>query len=117
TLVVRKSYGGAYIAMNSRALGATAVYAWPSAEVAVMGAEAAVNLLHRRALAAAPDDERDALRARLVAEHVTLAGGVGRARDIGVVDEIIDPADTRRRLAEALAAAPAVRGRHGNIPL
>ncbi|WP_373287429.1 acyl-CoA carboxylase subunit beta [Streptosporangium pseudovulgare] len=117
TLVVRKSYGGAYIAMNSRALGATAVYAWPSAEVAVMGAEAAVNLLHRRALAAVPDDERDALRARLVAEHVALAGGVGRAREIGVVDEIIDPADTRRRLAEALAAAPAVRGRHGNIPL
>ncbi|MDT7610881.1 MAG: acetyl-CoA/propionyl-CoA carboxylase carboxyl transferase subunit, partial [Pseudonocardiales bacterium] len=53
TLVTRKSFGGAYIAMNSRSLGATAVFAWPDAEVAVMGAKAAVGILHRRALAAA----------------------------------------------------------------
>lgn len=117
TLVIRKSYGGAYIAMNSRALGATAVYAWPTAEVAVMGAPAAVNLLHRRALAAAPEAEREELRARLVAEHMELAGGVGKALEIGVVDEIIDPARTRLLLTRALAAAPARRGLHGNIPL
>ena len=54
TLVTRKAYGGAYIAMNSRALGATAVFAWPNAEIAVMGAKAAVGILHRRKLAAAP---------------------------------------------------------------
>src|SRR6059036_4135328 len=59
TLVTRKTYGGAYIAMNSRALGATAVFAWPTAEVAVMGASAAVNILHRRKLAAAPAGERE----------------------------------------------------------
>ena len=63
TLVTRKAYGGAYIAMNSKALGATAVFAWPDAEIAVMGAKAAVGILHRRKLAAAPDDERDALHA------------------------------------------------------
>ncbi|MFC7331340.1 acyl-CoA carboxylase subunit beta [Marinactinospora rubrisoli] len=117
TLVTRKSYGGAYIAMNSRSLGATAVLAWPGAEVAVMGAEAAVGVLHRKTLAAAPEDERPALRARLVAEHTAAAGGVDRARAIGVVDAVIDPARTRTRIAQALAAAPARRGAHGNIPL
>ncbi|WP_354670927.1 carboxyl transferase domain-containing protein [Actinomadura sp. DC4] len=118
TLITRKSYGGAYIAMNSRALGATRVFAWPEAEIAVMGAEAAVGILHRRSLAAAADDaDRAALLARLVEEHERGSGGVIRALDIGVVDEVIVPADSRRRLAEAFAAAAAVRGSHGNIPL
>ncbi|NLV78341.1 MAG: acyl-CoA carboxylase subunit beta [Rhodococcus sp.] len=117
TLVTRKIYGGAYIAMNSRALGATAVFAWPESEVAVMGAKAAVGILHKKALAAAPDEERDALHDRLAAEHEAIAGGVGRAVSIGVVDEMIDPATTRSTLAAALAAAPAARGAHKNIPL
>ncbi|MEU6263505.1 acyl-CoA carboxylase subunit beta [Saccharopolyspora shandongensis] len=118
TLVTRKAYGGAYIAMNSRALGASAVFAWPEAEVAVMGTEAAVGILHRKRLSAVDDEEmRLALRAELVDEHERLAGGVGRALDIGVVDEVIDPADTRRRVAAALAEAAAGRGHHGNIPL
>ncbi|WP_433269958.1 acyl-CoA carboxylase subunit beta [Actinosynnema sp. CS-041913] len=117
TLVTRKSYGGAYIAMNSRSLGATAVFAWPIAEVAVMGAKAAVGILHRKKLAAVPDDEREALHAKLVEEHERIAGGVDRAIAIGVVDEVIEPTKTRRKLAEALAAAPAGRGAHGNIPL
>jgi acetyl-CoA/propionyl-CoA carboxylase carboxyl transferase subunit len=117
TLVTRKAYGGAYIAMNSRSLGATAVFGWPTAEVAVMGASAAVNILHRRKLAAAPAGEREALHAKLTAEHETLAGGVDRALELGVVDEVIPTPDTRRRLAEALATAPPGRGAHGNIPL
>ncbi|MCI2421458.1 acyl-CoA carboxylase subunit beta [Saccharopolyspora sp. K220] len=117
TLVTRKSYGGAYIAMNARSLGATTVFAWPEAEVAVMGAKAAVGILHRKALAAAPEEEREALQAKLTEEHERVAGGVGRAMSIGVVDEVIDPSTTRRRIAEALAAAPAGRGSHGNIPL
>ena len=117
TLVTRKAYGGAYIAMNSRALGATAVFAWPTAETAVMGAAAAVNVLHRKKLAAAPSEEREALRARLVAAQEEEAGGVQRALEIGVVDEVIDPAHTRRRLATALASVPELRGEHGNIPL
>jgi acetyl-CoA/propionyl-CoA carboxylase carboxyl transferase subunit len=82
-----------------------------------MGASAAVNILHRKKLAAVPNDERQALHARLTAEHEKIAGGVNRALEIGVVDEIIQPDTTRRRLAEALAAAPAGRGAHGNIPL
>lgn len=117
TLVTRKAYGGAYIAMNSRALGATAVYAWPTAEVAVMGASAAVGILHRKKLAAAPPGERAALHSQLAAEHEKVAGGMNRALEIGVVDGVIDPAQTRRVLAEALRAAPAGRGAHGNIPL
>ena len=117
TLVTRKSYGGAYIAMNSRSLGATTVFAWPEAEVAVMGAKAAVGILHRKALAAAPEEERLALQDKLAEEHERVAGGVGRAMSLGVVDEVIEPSQTRRRIAEALAAAPAGRGAHGNIPL
>ncbi|MDO5712707.1 MAG: carboxyl transferase domain-containing protein, partial [Micrococcales bacterium] len=117
TLVTRKIYGGAYIAMNSRALGATAVYAWPESEVAVMGAKAAVGILHKRALAAAPDHDREALHDRLALEHEEIAGGVGKAVEMGVVDEVIDPARTRSILAAALAAAPQRRGRHNNIPL
>jgi acetyl-CoA/propionyl-CoA carboxylase carboxyl transferase subunit len=117
TLVTRKAYGGAYIAMNSRSLGATAVFAWPTAEIAVMGAAAAVNILHRKKLAAVPPEQREALREQLVAAQVQTAGGVNRALEIGVVDDVIEPNDTRRRLAEALTAAPAARGAHGNIPL
>ncbi|MGN9808929.1 acyl-CoA carboxylase subunit beta [Micromonospora sp. BQ11] len=117
TLVTRKAYGGAYIAMNSRSLGATAVFAWPNAEVAVMGASAAVNILHRKKLAAAPAEERETLRAHLIEEQIRVAGGVNRALEIGVVDDVIKPAETRRRIAQALAAAPAARGAHGNIPL
>ncbi|WP_375493695.1 acyl-CoA carboxylase subunit beta [uncultured Jatrophihabitans sp.] len=117
TLVTRKTYGGAYIAMNSRALGATKVFAWPGAEVAVMGASAAVGILHRKKLAAAPPGEREALHAQLAEEHERIAGGVARAMEIGVVDELLEPPQTRRALAEALAEAPPGRGAHGNIPL
>ncbi|GAC57098.1 putative propionyl-CoA carboxylase beta chain [Gordonia hirsuta DSM 44140 = NBRC 16056] len=117
TLVTRKIYGGAYIAMNARALGATAVFAWPGSEVAVMGAKAAVGILHKKTLAAAPEHEREELHDRLAAEHEEIAGGVGRAQSIGVVDEIIDPARTRSRIAAALAAARPGRGTHRNIPL
>jgi acetyl-CoA/propionyl-CoA carboxylase carboxyl transferase subunit len=117
TLVTRKSYGGAYIAMNSRSLGATAVFAWPGAEVAVMGAKAAVGILHRKKLAAAPPGEREALHARLAEEHERIAGGVNRALQIGVVDEVVEPRRTRAALVAALADAPPGRGAHGNIPL
>ncbi|WP_424189079.1 acyl-CoA carboxylase subunit beta [Actinokineospora sp. G85] len=117
TLITRKSYGGAYIAMNSRSLGATRVFAWPEAEVAVMGAEAAVGVLHRKKLAAATDSEREPLRERLIEEQRRTAGGVDRALALGVVDEVIAPEQTRRKIAEALASAPPGRGHHGNIPL
>jgi acetyl-CoA/propionyl-CoA carboxylase carboxyl transferase subunit len=117
TLVTRKAFGGAYIAMNARALGANTVYAWPGAQVAVMGASAAVGILHRKKLAAAPPGERETLHAELAAEHERIAGGVTRAIDIGVVDGVIEPARTRAALAETLASMPGGRGAHGNIPL
>lgn len=117
TLVTRKTYGGAYIAMNSRSLGATKVFAWPDAEVAVMGAKAAVGILHKKKLAAAAEHEREALHEELAAEHERIAGGVDSAIDIGVVDEKIDPSHTRGKITQALAEAPARRGRHKNIPL
>ncbi|GAA3795037.1 acyl-CoA carboxylase subunit beta [Sphaerisporangium flaviroseum] len=117
TLVTRKAYGGAYIAMNSRSLGATKVFAWPTAEVAVMGAVAAVRVLKRREIAAAPEEERSALEARLAEEHEKVAGGLDRAIQLGVVDEVIKPAETRSTIARVLAQATPARGAHGNIPL
>lgn len=118
TLVTRKSYGGAYIAMNSRSLGATRVFAWPGAEVAVMGSVAAVRILHRRKLAIVPDESREQVELELAAEHEKIAGGVEKAVEIGVVDEIIQPEQSRSALAAALRRADAgERGAHTNIPL
>jgi acetyl-CoA/propionyl-CoA carboxylase carboxyl transferase subunit len=117
TLVTRKAYGGAYIAMNSRALGATRVYAWPGAEVAVMGAIAAVRILHRRTLASVPPEQLHEAEAELAAEHEATAGGLRRAVEIGVIDAIIEPSQTRRELARAIAEAPQLKGTHANIPL
>jgi acetyl-CoA/propionyl-CoA carboxylase carboxyl transferase subunit len=121
TLVTRKTYGGAYIAMNARSLGATRVLAWPGAEVAVMGAVAAIRILHRRRLAEVSPEIRPQVEAELAAEHERIAGGVERAVEIGVVDEVVDPALTRSAIAraidEAVQSQGVRRGHHGNIPL
>jgi acetyl-CoA/propionyl-CoA carboxylase carboxyl transferase subunit len=117
TVITRKAYGGAYIAMNSRSLGATKVFAWPNAEVAVMGAVAAVRILHRRKLAEVPAHQRDQAETDLAARYEKEAGGLQRACDLGVIDEIIEPARTRRAIARAIVEAPPARGAHGNIPL
>lgn len=121
TLVTRKTYGGAYIAMNSRSLGATKVFAWPGAEVAVMGAVAAVRILHRRRLAEVAPDIRPQVEAELAAEHERIAGGVDKAVEIGVVDEVVQPDRTRSAIAQAIddavQAGGVRRGHHGNIPL
>jgi len=117
TLITRRAYGGAYVAMNSKALGATRVFAWPNAEVSVMGAVAAVRVLHRRILADLPVEQREAMELELAAEHEKISGGVTRAVEIGAVDEIIEPAKTRSALAKVIAQAPHRRGAHGNIPL
>ena len=118
TLVTRKAYGGAYIAMNARSLGATRVLAWPGAEVAVMGPVAAVRILHRRKLAAVAEDVRPQVEAELAAEHERIAGGVEKAVEIGVVDQIVAPQATRSVLADAIRGADTgTRGGHTNIPL
>ena len=121
TLITRKTYGGAYIAMNARSLGATKVFAWPGAEVAVMGAVAAVRILHRRKLAEISPDLRARVEAELATEHERIAGGVSKAVEIGVVDEVVEPDRTRSALAlaihEAVQSDGVRRGAHGNIPL
>jgi acetyl-CoA/propionyl-CoA carboxylase carboxyl transferase subunit len=118
TVITRKAYGGAYIAMNAHSLGATKVFAWPGAQIAVMGPVAAIRILHRRKLAAAPDDLRPQLEAELAAEHERMAGGVQKAIEIGVVDELVTPERTRSAIATAIAEADTgARGQHTNIPL
>ncbi len=117
TLITRRAFGGAYVAMNSKSLGATKVFAWPSAEVSVMGAVAAVRVLHRRLLADLPESQRENMELELAAEHERISGGVLKAIEIGAVDEIIEPNKTRSALAKAIASAPQRRGTHGNIPL
>ena len=100
TVILRKSYGGAYITMNSRDLGADLVIAWPDAEMGIMSARAAVGIVHRRELIAAadPDAERHRLADAYAREHL----GAAAAAAAGFVDEIVDPADTRDRLSWAL---------------
>jgi acetyl-CoA/propionyl-CoA carboxylase carboxyl transferase subunit len=117
TLITRRAYGGAYVAMNSKSLGASKVFAWPTAEVSVMGAVAAVRVLNRRLLADLPEDQREATELTLAAEHDKVSGGISRAVEIGAVDEIIEPNKTRSALAKAISQAPHRRGSHGNIPL
>lgn len=111
TVIVRKAYGGAFIAMNSKSLGATEVLAWTGAQVDVMSSEAAVRVLERRRIAAGADV------ASLAAEHAATTGGLTRAVAEGVVDAVIDPAETRSRVAAAFARTPGTRHALGNIPL
>ena len=96
TVVLRKAFGGAYITMNSRALGASLTFAWPGAELGVMGARQAVGIIHRRE----PAESHDALAAAYAEQHL----GAGVAAAEGHIDEIIDPADTRGRLAWGLSS-------------
>jgi acetyl-CoA/propionyl-CoA carboxylase carboxyl transferase subunit len=117
TLLTRKAYGGAYIAMNSRSLGASRVFAWPAAEVAVMGAVVAVRILHGKTLAALPAEKREAAERDLAAAHEASLGGLAGVVKAGVVDEVIEPRETRSKIAEVLAGALPARGAHGNIPL
>ena len=100
TVVLRKAYGGSYLAMASKDLGADRVFAWPTAEIAVMGAEGAAAVVFRKEIAAAEDPE--AKRAELVAEYRDTFATPFMAASRGLVDEIIDPGDTRRAVAMAL---------------
>jgi acetyl-CoA carboxylase carboxyltransferase component len=118
TVVLRKAYGGAYICMNSKDLGADLSLAWPDAEIGIMGPKQAVGIVHKRVLAEAddPEAERDRLADAYADEHVS---AVVAARE-GFVDELVEPRDTRRRLAGALATlshAGLYGNGPGNIPL
>ena len=107
TVILRKSYGGAYITMNSRDLGADLVLAWPQAELGIMSARAAVGIVHRRELGDAVDPEAE--RARLADAYAREHLGAEAAAAAGFVDEIVEPADTRARLIWALSTLAGMR--------
>jgi acetyl-CoA/propionyl-CoA carboxylase carboxyl transferase subunit len=102
TVILRKAYGGAFIAMNCKSLGASAVYAWPSSQVGVMGAVGAVEVLHRRRIMYTAPARRQRLVDTLARQYESHAGGLGRALSQGYIDEVIDPALTRQRIDAGL---------------
>jgi acetyl-CoA carboxylase carboxyltransferase component len=106
TVVLRKAFGGAFIAMNARDLGADYTFAWPQAQLGVMGAKQAVTIVNRRDIAAAEDPAaaRDEFAAEYADEHLS----AGTAAAEGYIDEVILPGDTRRRLCEALSTLDAI---------
>ena len=120
SVITRKAYGGAYIVMNSKSVGADLAFAWPTAEIAVMGAAGAVEIVHRRALAGAEDAA--ALRTELTEEYEEKYSNPYIAAERGFIDDVIDPAETRRVIARSLDLLRGKREelpkrKHGNMPL
>ena len=120
TVITRKAYGGAYCVMSSKHIRTDANFAWPTAEIAVMGPEGAVNVLYRRELDAAADPA--ALRAQKVEEFREKFASPFVAASRGFVDQVIEPRMTRRKIIEALSRLSTKRDKnppkkHGNIPL
>lgn len=124
TVITRKAYGGAYIVMGSKQLGADLNFAWPTAEIAVMGGQGAVNILYRADLKKAEDagDDVEAVRARLASEYTYNVASPFLAAERGEIDGVIEPAATRSAIAKGLRALKSKKpqppqGKHGNIPL
>jgi methylmalonyl-CoA decarboxylase subunit alpha len=110
-LILRKAYGGAYIVMDSRSVGTDLSYAWPTNEIAVMGAEGAANVIFRKQIA--ESDNPDAMRMRMVKEYRNELMHPYYAAERGLVDDVIDPADTRTVLIHSLAM---LRTKHADLP-
>ena len=120
SIITRKAYGGAYVVMNSKSIGADLAFAWPSAELAVMGSQGAVEIVYRSELTNATDP--DTLRAELVDEYTERYATPYIAAERGYVDDVIDPAETRRVLVRSLEMLSTKREelpkrKHGNMPL
>ena len=120
TVITRKAYGGAYDVMNSKHIGADMNYAWPSAEIAVMGAKGAAEIIFRKEIAAA--DDSAAKLAEKEAEYAELFANPYNAAKHGFVDEVIEPSQTRKKLIRAFdmlknKVAHLPKKKHGNIPL
>ncbi|MCI2413730.1 MAG: acyl-CoA carboxylase subunit beta [Candidatus Aramenus sp.] len=120
TVIVRKSYGGAHIAMSIKSLGADLVYAWPTAEIAVTGPEGAVRILYRREIQNSPNS--DELIKQKIEEYRRLFANPYWAAEKGIIDDVIEPKDTRRVIVNALSMLKNKREyrppkKHGNIPL
>ncbi|HEV2361774.1 MAG TPA: carboxyl transferase domain-containing protein, partial [Acidimicrobiales bacterium] len=119
-VITRKAYGGAYVVMDSKSIGTDLAFAWPSAELAVMGPQGAVEIVYRRELADSPDAA--ARRAELVSDYTDRYANPYVAAERGYVDDVIDPAQTRRILARSLDMLASKREdlpkrKHGNVPL
>ena len=120
SVIVRKAYGGAYVVMDSKSIGSDLAFAWPSAELAVMGASGAVEIVYRRELADASDPV--ARRAELVEEYTEAYCNPWEAASRGIVDDVIDPAETRVKLIAGLEMLRSKKEhlpprKHGNMPL
>ncbi|MBP9097344.1 MAG: acyl-CoA carboxylase subunit beta [Ferruginibacter sp.] len=120
TVITRKAYGGAYDVMNSKHIGADMNYAWPSAEIAVMGAKGASEIIFKNEIAASADPAKKLLEKE--AEYAALFANPYTAAERGFIDEVIEPRDTRRKMIKAFAmlenkVAKRPRKKHGNIPL
>lgn len=120
TLIMRKAFGGAYIAMNSKGMGADVVFAWPIAETAVMGAEGAVSIMYRKQIKEASDPESE--RKKLISEYEDHYMTPYIAAERGFIDEVIKPEETRRKISESFKALKDKnkmdrQKKHGNIPL
>jgi propionyl-CoA carboxylase beta chain len=119
SVITRKAYGGAYLVMNARGIRADLVFAWPSAEIAVMGAQGAVNIIHRREISATKEPER--VRSDLIADYEERFNNPYVAAELGLVDEVIEPRETRYKLVRALEVLRTKREtlppkKHGNGP-
>jgi propionyl-CoA carboxylase beta chain len=120
TVITRKAYGGAYDVMNSKHIGADVNVAWPTGEVAVMGASAAVDIIHRRRINEAEDPEAE--REELIADYEEKFYNPLTAAEMGFIDDVLDPRETRPYLINALSMIRTKRPerpsrKHGNIPL
>lgn len=120
TVILRKAYGGAYVALNSKSIGADVVFAWPNAEIAVMGPNGAANIIFAREIAGSADPE--ATRAEKIEEYREKFANPYVAASMGMVDDVIDPRDTRIKLIQALEMMRTKKEerpkkKHGNIPL
>ena len=122
TVITRKAYGGAYCVMASKHIRTDANFAWPTAEIAVMGPEGAVNIVYKRDLDKAPEAEREKLRQQKIAEFRERFANPFVAAERGYIDAVIEPAETRTRIINALRSLENKkdtnpRKKHGNIPL
>jgi propionyl-CoA carboxylase beta chain len=122
TVITRKAYGGAYCVMASKHIRTDANFAWPTAEIAVMGPEGAVNIVYKRELDKAPEAERERLRQEKIAEFRARYSNPYVAAERGYIDAVIEPSQTRPKLIAALRALETKRDsnpkkKHGNIPL
>jgi propionyl-CoA carboxylase beta chain len=120
TVITRKAYGGAYVVMNSKHIRADISFAWPTAEIAVMGAEGAVNIIHRKAITSA--DDADGTRTELISDYTEKFSNPYIAAERGYVDDVIEPQETRIKLIRSLEMLRSKREtipqrKHGNIPL